>query len=141
MNTPNGTPVPVEVRTWELSPQEIQYLDNLATTLFPNATLLRSSTRKYNCHSYAWHNQSASNDKWMVDPSDYWLDGSYQLQSTAQAGDKVYYDVASSHSAIVDSVGTETYFVSKWGPGPLMRHTPTDCPYDHNPSDLRYYRR
>jgi hypothetical protein len=136
VNTPNGTAVPVNVMTWELSSQEIQELDNYCTTTYPNATLLRSSSRKYNCHSYAWYNQSASNDKWMNNPNYYWLDGSYQSQSTAQPGNKVYYDVVDSHSAIVEN---NTYFISKWGQCALMRHTPADCPYDA--SNLRYYRR
>lgn len=133
--TPNQTQVPVIVRTYEFSPEEIQEIDDHFTSAYPNATLLRSASRKYNCHSYAWYSQNVNNNKWMNNPSAYWEDGSYQMQEHPKAGDKVYYDVTDSHSAIVESKDT---FVSKWGKAPLMRHSPDDCPYDD--SKLVYYR-
>lgn len=133
--TPNSTAVTVIVRTWELSSSEISSLNSLATSEHPNATLLRSSTRKYNCHSYAWYSQSSSNYRWMNDPSSYWEDDSYQgyCASPPYINSKVYYPCG-DHSAIVYS---STLFNSKWGPGPLMRHTPSDCPYTS--SSLQYY--
>ncbi|HYQ57114.1 MAG TPA: T9SS type A sorting domain-containing protein [Draconibacterium sp.] len=40
------------------------------------------------------------------------------------------------HSAVVDS--NTDYFISKWGPLPLVRHEPEDCPY--YATSLSYYR-
>ena len=137
--TPNSTAVTVRVMTWELPPFEIISLNNLATSQYPNATLLRSSSRKYNCHSYAWYSQSSSNNRWMNDPSSYWEDGSYQQVYWAYSpippyvNSKVYYPCG-NHSAIVYS---SMLFNSKWGLGPLMRHTPSYCPYNY--SSLQYY--
>lgn len=145
--TPNGTAVSVMEIGWELSPGEISYLDSYYTSQYPSATLLRSSSRKYNCHSYCWYSQSSSNDKWMNDPSAYWQDGSYQecwlylpyINSKVyspiypEINSKVYYPYG-DHSAIVYS---STRFNSKWGMGPLMRHAPSYCPY--NFYNLQYY--
>ncbi len=138
--TPNGSAVSAYLKTYELSWWEKSSLDSDAQAGYPNATLLRNSSRKYNCHSYAWHSQSSSNNIWIDNPSQYWLDYSYvgYCSSWPSSGSKVFYDHWSSiewHSAIVYSGST---FTSKWGPGPLMRHSSTHCPYIS--SSLNYYR-
>ncbi len=59
--TPNGSAVIVTWVTDELTSSEIAANDAYVRSLYPEATLLRSSTKKYNCHSYAWHSQSFNN--------------------------------------------------------------------------------
>lgn len=55
----------------------------------------------------------------------YWLDSSYI--STTGAATKVSY-LSDNHSAVTTS--TPNILISKWGPGPLMRHPKDHCPYD-----------
>lgn len=150
--TPNGTPV--EVWVWaddndppELTSWEIQAWRDWVATYYPHAWRETDATRKYNCHSYAWHDQSTSNDKWMYTPEQtkYWQDGSYVkiaethgyvgIPSSVPDGAKVSYD-SDDHSAIKAS---QYYFRSKWGEGPRMKHGPNHCPYDGY--DLSYYKR
>lgn len=133
--TPNGSAVSAYYMTYELSTSERNSLDSTTQSAYPNATLLRSSSRKYNCHSYAWYSQSSSNSIWIDDPSTYWEDYSYSgyCSSWPYSGSKVYYQYG-NHSAIVYSGLT---FTSKWGQGPLMRHSSTYCPYTS--STLYYY--
>ncbi|MDP2866366.1 MAG: hypothetical protein Q8O90_08995, partial [Elusimicrobiota bacterium] len=69
---------------------------------FPEATWEAGCTRMYNCHSYAWHNQSVSNTIWIDPPhqKEYWLDGSYiQWLGPVASGMKLDYP-ADNHSAI-----------------------------------------
>lgn len=145
--TPNGTPVSVTVITEELSPYWISYWNNWVATNYPNAIRETDSTRKYNCHSFAWHTQSASNNKWMESPGDntYWEDGSYvwitttygygSIPSNVPNGAKVSYSW-DDHSAIKIS---GTYFQSKWGVAPRMVHAPHYSPYYSY--SLAYYKR
>jgi len=133
--TPNGTAVPVIVRTWELSSGQIAACNSDLDQTYPNATRLTNCSRKYNCHSYAWYSQSPFNNRWMNTPGDdtYWQDGSY-IPASIRAGGKVSY-ASDDHSAIALS-GSE--YESKWGSTALMRHAPTYTPY--NSSVLNGYR-
>jgi len=68
--TPNGSPVSVLVRTYELTSAQINEMNNWVETHYPNATRETNASRKYNCHSYAWHSTSTSNNKRMNSPGD-----------------------------------------------------------------------
>ena len=64
-------------RYTELSSAEITSITNYWTSLYPNATMIRPASRKYNCHSYAWHSTSIDNDVWIGEyyqVSKYWTD-------------------------------------------------------------------
>lgn len=102
---------------------------------FPNATILASSTAKYNCHSYAWNlsdggttvcwiNTLTTSDSPNV--SNYWTDG-YYYETTEANAKKIHY-YKSDHSAIVSATVPGMY-ESKWGAMPLMRHAPNYGPY------------
>ena len=136
--TPNGTGVTVEVSPGnELSSSQITEFANYLATYYSTATLLRSATSNYNCHSYAWYSTSANNMYWMSYATAYMTDGSYSQRAkwgSIYAGDKVYYDVGDdSHSGIVynnSSLNSNNVWVtSKWGAGGLVRHKLADCPY------------
>lgn len=137
-----------------LSTAEILALDLENTLLHPAATLLSSSTATYNCHSYAWRMSEGGDTRW-IDGSlfgqptldgtvnsysdnieAYWTDGLY-APTTFSKKDKIYY-YRGDHSATVSSVTGK--YESKWGCGPLMRHSPTDCPSIYNASYQSYYR-
>ena len=118
-----------EIHT-ELSPELIAYMDNLAQTQHPNATMLGHSSARYNSHSYAWHLNSTSNTVWLernygasTQLNKYWVNDLYTVCVSSE-GQKVSYDA--SDSALICSNGKHR---SKWGQYPLMEHAPTDCPY------------
>jgi hypothetical protein len=136
--TPRGTAVTTAyVMTYELSSSQIQANNNYVATNYPAAVRETNSSRYYNCHSYAWHNQSTSNNIWINDPGDnrYMEDGSYYQASSPLAGDRISYTYG-DHSGIMTS-GTQVR--SKWGQAPRMLHATTYSPY--NSSTLRYFYR
>ena len=102
-----------------------------------------SSTKKYNCHSYAWHQQHASNLYWINNPAAYMTDGSYYYKGQFPTGwqeyRKIFYDAADGplwdHSGICywywDGANMKGV-TSKWGSGPLMNHLHNYCPYDYS---------
>lgn len=124
--TPKGSPVTVIVFTSEFTPAQIASCNSSAASTYPGATRLRDCSRRYNCHSYAWHDQSTSNGVWINSPGDdtYWQDGSY-VSAAITGGQKVSY-ASDDHSAIAVS---SSVYESKWGQLPLMRHAPCYTPY------------
>jgi len=149
--TPRNTPVLAEKRTFELSTSEIAGLNQWVAYYYPLAVRETNASRKFNCHSYAWHNQSTTNDIWISTPNDdtYWQDGSYQLIASVNGGLPIPAYIAngakvsysdSDHSAIKVS---STQFRSKWGQYPRMLHSPGYCPYGCGPAScvfcVRYY--
>ncbi|GAA0938911.1 hypothetical protein GCM10009554_28220 [Kribbella koreensis] len=136
--TPRGSAVAAINMTTELTSAQITSNNNYVASNYPNATRLRNSSRRYNCHSYAWYDQGTGNTKWINSPGDdkFWTDGSYIPNSNVgQGGRKVSYR-NDDHSAITVNA---TVFDSKWGQLPLMRHNYNYTPY--NSSALYYYSR
>lgn len=150
--TPKGTEV-IGAHISELTEDDYNRLDREATSNFPNATRLRMPTNNYNCHSYAWHSQSADNTVWiglimngqnyMNEHEKYWKDASY-IKIASGNGDIIPYNVPNGskvnysdddHSAIKTS---SKKFTSKWGPGGLYEHNPSYCPYTS--TNLDYYK-
>lgn len=157
VQTPNGT---VLKEGWYddyyittssgFSDDEIYYLDLEMARLYPNAIRRKSATKRYNCHSYAWHDQSPENNVWLINPFPYMTDGSYLNAGSAAAGRKVFYRNTGSevgtdgktlgdHSGIVKSVGSTIMVTSKWGEYGLYEHTIYDCPYAGNRTTYSYW--
>lgn len=140
VNTPKGSSVSVLLRSTELTAAQIASNNQWVSSAYPNATWLADASRKYNCHSYAWYQQSA-NGRWMNTPGDdtYWQDGSFVQTSPSLTANwpngKVSY-ASDDHSAVKYS---STLVQSKWGELPVMRHAPGYSPY--NSGTLRYYTR
>lgn len=137
--TPNGSPVSVITMTYELTSAQITANNNWTSSNYPSATREASSSRKYNCHSYAWYSTSTANDRWMNTPGDdqYWLDGSY----TQWRIPYIYFANMrwnwpnGDHSGI--EVNTSSYIRSKWGQLGRMYHYYSYSPY--NASALYQY--
>jgi len=109
------------------------YSDYYFQQLFPQATLIDTSTRTYNCHYYAWYKKDGGNSNyWMncgannSNISNFWIDDYYGVVSSTSAIKIHYY--SSDHSAVISSVSG--MYDSKWGEGPLMRHAPNYGPYE-----------
>ncbi|MDX6610940.1 MAG: hypothetical protein QOD75_126 [Blastocatellia bacterium] len=138
VSTPQGTLVPVVVGGYELTSAQIASANAYVADNYPLAVRETDASRKYNCHSYAWHDQSTSNNKWMGSPGDdtYWNDGSYLSTTSGVANRRVSYPASKDHSAIVYN---STTFRSKWGQLPRMRHAYSYCPYWSSGITLKYY--
>ena len=133
---------------------EADSLDNDYLADYPDATLIGSSSKKYNCHGYAWHRIEGGIDVWMnglFDTTYYgyglfpYIDGvkpSYIEVMTEQEATKIGYEIPNqtdsfSHSALpTNSLDT---VISKWDKGPIMKHHFADCPYWYPESFMRYF--
>lgn len=151
ISTPKGSSIQtIYNQTPELTTSQKDYYNRTFASAYPNATLISDPTVKYNCHSFAWYQQSIFNQHWLnqynsddgANLSKYWTDGSYrQTSSSNSEGVRVFYSNG-DHSAlfrtrtVVNGSPTWIYW-SKWGPGGLYNHTLYDCPY--STSGLRYY--
>lgn len=127
----------------EMSTAEITQINAYYTSTYPNATYLSSSTRTYNCHSYAWNMTQGGQTCWINattnntngNISNYWNRDYYSSTEAIYAQKKIYYQ--SDHSAITSSISG--MYESKWGRAPLMRHAPEYRPYPN--MNKRYYYR
>lgn len=142
----------------------INDLIQLFQTEYPSNTLNANPTHKYNCHSFAWYNQSPThNDVWINSPEIYYSsnDMSYVLTDEPREGDIICYFGYSRnvymnlHSGIIVGLSGEEannvcgdankYIVqSKWAYAGLYTHRGDLCIYavdfNNNPTDVRYYR-
>lgn len=97
-----------------------------------------SSSRRFNCHGYAWHMSEGGSPRWIgysqtSDEDIYMSDGSYvQVCSETYPGKVSWAD--GDHSAITTS--TAGVVLSKWNQFPLMYHNINDNPFG---SSYKYY--
>ena len=118
---------------------------------YPNATVKRDATGKYNCHSYAWYSRATSNNKWINAYNSYYNNNCYDENLHEYWNDGSYYQVSSSGYGKIASYGTcgdndhsakwitSNKVVSKWGQGCLVEHNYDYCPY--NSSNITNYKR
>ena len=139
------TPVGSYVRTYlmcEASTADRVYYDSYYSSRYPNAEKIivydnLSSTRKFNCHGYAWLRVEQGIDRWIGyssgnrDPDVYMTDGSYVQVPSATFPGKVFWDRPNGdHTAITTE--QSGWFISKWNQYPLFRHRWDDSPYGTN---------
>jgi hypothetical protein len=132
--TPRGTAVGVTTMTWELSDAQRRSNNDWVARNYPAASRETDSSRKYNCHSYAWYYQGTNNDRWMNTPGDdtYWNDGSYTRWHPPYIwfANMRYSWSNGDHSGIED--GTSGNVRSKWGQLARMYHRWDYSPYDRS---------
>lgn len=137
-----GKPVEVLICA-ELTADERADRNDYVTTNFPNAEILEYSTSEYNCHGYAWLMQDGGAPGWInQDNADgssnlckFWTNDYYGETTEANAVKVFYYN--GDHSA-VPSPDVAGKYISKWGAGPLVLHSPDYCPYG---SARKYYKK
>ena len=105
-----------------------------------NIVALGNATSMYNCHSYAWHSASTSNNAWILQVDSYM----YDLHSENINRDDieigtivVYFDANENplHSAIISDIdGDNIICKSKWGANGLFEHHIANVPasYTYN---------
>jgi len=89
VETPRGSPVDNAWHYDEAPQNVLDQAEAYVVKQFPDAIRLAPATRKYNCHSYAWWNQTASsNTVWINSPGQriFWEDGSYYRWSGRTCG-------------------------------------------------------
>ncbi|MBR6285533.1 MAG: T9SS type A sorting domain-containing protein [Bacteroidaceae bacterium] len=129
--TPNGTLIPTAIIY-----SGPDYIDSIkkakwdeAVSLHPGIKFEKEADWKYNCHGYAWHMiPNNASPVWINDEDgliipNYWNDGSY-IRVPEAISTHVYY--SDDHSAI--RINSNEY-ISKWGPGPLVRHAPENTSF------------
>ena len=156
VTTPNGTVVSCVARTCEhLSANYHASIDyNLENTY--GVDVVRIGNCRYNCHSYAWHDQNA-NPYWINNPFAYMTDGSYyrvmsginSISASAVYGDKVFYGTTlnenNAHSAILYSSSSGVPLAgrvvrSKWGYAGVFEHTINNVPSGYDTSVVTVWR-
>lgn len=138
VKTPRGNNVPqVYKRSPELTSSEKAQINADIQSSFPRATRTAEPTVKYNCHSYAWYQQSTSNPYWIGKtsaPSIYTTDGSYsKYTGTPRSGMKAWYN-GGEHSGVSIGArvegGAQVHYVrSKWGMCGIYEHPFSYSPY------------
>ena len=145
--TPNGSLVVTWI-TCESSLQTRQGFDDHYTTAYPAAQKIvtydnLSSTRRFNCHGYAWLRAEGGPDRWIglnFDevgyPDIYMEDDSYTGVLRETYPGKVFWGrPTGDHSAV--TTDEQGVFISKWNEFPLMKHQRNDSPYGTR--RLQYY--
>lgn len=129
------------------TPDRIFY-DSYYSSTYPNAEKIivydsLSSTRKFNCHGYAWLRVEQGIDRWIgyensdkgTYPDVYITDGSYIKVSSETYPGKVFWDrPGGDHTAI--TTAQSGWFISKWNQYPLFKHRWDDSPYG---TTFKYY--
>ena len=145
ISTPNGSEVEVWNYIDDVSESYKQDSEAYHESLY-DADMEYEATRKYNCHSYAWYDNTSDNPYWMNSPDVYYdqTDSSYmEVTSGIRPGDIIcYYNTfgVNLHSGIVTYVEnnsvTNNYnslslieVQSKWGTEGVYNHRGDICPY------------
>ena len=137
--TPWAQEIIGRVYTADGTATEIAQWTTQATSAYPNAIVRGPATRMYNSHSYAWHNQSTSNNIWIEynfnnesQLDSYWTNDKYTQQQTS-SGAEIVCNTAHNNSAIILANGKH---LSKWEKMPLMEYYPNECPYNLGSSPI-----
>ncbi|WP_304633367.1 T9SS type A sorting domain-containing protein [uncultured Muribaculum sp.] len=142
---PNGYLVYIkELVSGDFSSSEKKNYKNWAINVY-KVEFVEDATYTYNCHFYGWYMQSIHNSErlWLNNPSIYWESGLYYEVPEKEGEVVLYYDSSDFwyykcwHSA--RRINSNQY-VSKWGAGCLVKHTPTNVPEEYGKS-RKYYKR
>ena len=141
VNTPNGVAVPASALfVYQnagdyTNPQLQAFQDAVQGGVYgPSCVILANYSRQYNCHGYAWHVSTGGNQIGINQPT---YGGVYALCRRCKselcsrklqrlAGKNAGSDIPGDHSAVTTYDAGK--FISKFGPGPLVKHNPTDVP-------------
>lgn len=136
-HTPFGKTVTCLVANNDLTSAEKDSLALYVTSTYSNVTILAPATYSYNCHAYAWLNSSSL---WMNGTQlQYFYTDDLYTSCPEEAYSIVYY-YNGDHSALHYNGTSFSYYTSKWGAFPLIKHAPTNVPASYQPSYRSYYK-
>ena len=146
IHTPKGSIVPdtytINENDHSYSSDELAALQSSLYINYDGAELIAPPSKKYNCHAYAWHISEGGGQVWLgyytnTAENVYWTDGSYKEVPESLSTKVSYHESTANHSAVrINS----TWYQSKWGEGPLVKHHPNACPYNTS-YPKKYYRK
>ncbi len=138
VNTPNGVPIPASAlfvySSVKYSDAQLQSeQNNIQNGVYGSSCLILSGySRNYNCHGYAWHVSTGGAQTCIdqvsgggVTPYVAGANPSYIQTSYNSTIGKQRIRYSGDHSAVTTYDGK---FISKWGPGPLVKHNALDVP-------------
>ncbi|SDH17238.1 Por secretion system C-terminal sorting domain-containing protein [Dyadobacter soli] len=146
VNTPNGVAVPPAAlfayqNAGFYTDAQLQSNQNaIQNGLYgPSCTILANYSRQYNCHGYAWHVSTGGAQTCIdqvtfggVTPYIAGVNPSYTQTNYNSTVGKLRIRYSGDHSALTTYDGK---FISKFGPGPLVKHNALDVPPGYgNPS-------
>ena len=144
--TPSGTPV---VCTYSPNLNMVNASEYAGLYLSYNASVVSSASTTYNCHSFAWLQDSYPNlyqHLWLNIPTAFTDDKKYKSESSPSKAGRIA--CWGAHSGIVIELASpnpenhnipEPVIISKWADGPIIRHLVTSCPYYKEGSVIKYY--
>lgn len=154
--TPSNIPIPALYYTGDdFTYYEASGTDDDFLAEFPGAILLESSTKRYNCHGFAWSKIEGGLEVWLTGSYDsavyhygllpyfYGSNPSYiEIEDQTEATKILYEWMPSpnnfSHSAVASN-NTDTV-ISKWAYGPLVKHHIQDQPWFEASDSIRYFK-
>lgn len=140
VNTPTGVQVPpaalfVYDNINQYTNPQLQAFQNQVQngTFGSSCIVLSDYSRQYNCHGYAWHVSTGGNQIGInqptyggVTPYVAGVNPSYVQGNYSGSQGKMRVRYSGDHSAVTTYDAGK--FISKFGPGPLVKHNPTDVP-------------
>ena len=136
-HTPFGKTVTCYIANNDYTSAEKDSIALHITMTYSNMTILDPATYSYNCHVYAWLNSSSL---WMYGTQlQYFYTDDLYTSCPEEAYSIVYYN--GDHSALHYNGTSLSYYTSKWGSGPLIKHAPTNVPASYQPSNRSYYKK
>ena len=136
-HTPFGKTVTCYIANNDYTSAEKDSIALHITMTYSNITILDPATYSYNCHVYAWLNSSSL---WMYGTQlQYFYTDDLYTSCPEEAYSIVYYN--GDHSALHYNGTSLSYYTSKWGSGPLIKHAPTNVPASYQPSNRSYYKK
>ncbi len=155
--TPRNVPVEDVVKYIgdDYTTYEADSIDDSFLADYAGAILIGSSSRRYNCHGYAWTLIEGGDAVWINGLYDstyyeygllpYWIgeNASYIETQNISEATKIVYEISQQtnqidHSAIPTS-DSDTV-ISKWGDGPLMKHHVENCQWKFSQYTPRFYK-
>ena len=122
----------------DFNSSQIASIKNEILNNYSGVEVVGNATQKYNCHAYAWHVSEGGSYVWIgVNTATahfaYWNDNSYVGVPEGSATKVVY---TGNHSAVRMN---SSWYVSKWGNGPLVKHQPNNVPSGYLPTAQKTY--
>lgn len=137
--TLSGDRIPLQTSRYEYSDNQKNSYQSEILNEFPDLIVYGSPTKKYNCHSYAWYDESAQNQYWLSE-IDVFLNDAHltEIYYPVVGAICVYFDEYNTplHSAVVKQVnGQYVTCVSKWGNMGLYVHERQYVPSAYKQND------
>ena len=108
-----------------------------------SCVVISNYSRQYNCHGYAWHISTGGNQTAIFQYIDYgsYIENTYAVEAYVSGNSPSYTQTSynnqgklrvrysGDHSAV--TTFSSGLYLSKWGPGSVVRHSANDVPFGY----------